>query len=254
MKYDIDYIEFWATGHCNLNCKGCSSCSPISDKWFLDRGSIYKDLLKLKELSIVIHNITILGGEPLLHPGLMEIMDAVKNVYPDSRLGIITNGLLLLEMSSQFWDACIKYNVKFSVTCFPIMSEKMMQGIEEKLTECHLEYRLTRKIQFNKILTTDHTGDIQKISKVCGCNKAYNLKNGKISRCTVPMAMPILNAKFNAGMIETGTYDIYNANDGADIIDFLNQLNDSCRNCSAHPIKVMWETAAEKPALSDWII
>lgn len=36
MKYEIEYIEFWATGHCNLNCKGCSSCSPISEPWYLD--------------------------------------------------------------------------------------------------------------------------------------------------------------------------------------------------------------------------
>ncbi len=254
MKYHIDYIEFWATGHCNLNCKGCSSCSPLSEEWFLDSSSIHKDLLKLKELSITIHNITILGGEPLLHPKLNEIMDAVKDVYPDSRLGVITNGLLLLKMSPQFWDICVKYNVKFNVTCFPVMSDKMMHGIEEKLKECHLEYRLTRKKQFNKILTTDHTEDIHKISKACGCNKAYNLKNGKISRCTVPMAMPILNKRFNAGMIELGIFDIYSAKDGAEIIDFLNQLNDSCKNCSAHPIKVKWEKVVKEPELSDWII
>lgn len=62
MKYEIDYIEFWATGHCNLNCKGCSSCSPIAEKWFLDLKSIRRDLMRLKELDINIHNITILGG------------------------------------------------------------------------------------------------------------------------------------------------------------------------------------------------
>ena len=117
-----------------------------------------------------------------------------------------------------------------------------------------MDCRLTIKKRFNKILTQNHTGDIQKIIEACGCNHAYNLKDGKVARCTVPMAMPILNARFNAGMLETGTYDIYTAKSGAEIMDFFSKPNESCRNCSAKPIKVDWEKADAQPQLSDWII
>lgn len=254
MKYEIDYIEFWATGHCNLNCKGCSSCSPIAEKWFLDLKSIRRDLMRLKELDINIHNITILGGEPLLHPELLKIMDAVKEVYPDARLGLITNGLLLMQMPCEFWNACVKYNAKLSITCFPVMSEDLRCKIKEKLQNEKLDYHMTNKKRFNKILTQDHTGDIQEITEACGCNHAYNLKDGKVARCTVPMAIPILNARFNAGMLETGTYDIYAARSGAEIIDFFSKLNEACKNCSAKPMKVDWEKADDQPQLSDWII
>lgn len=254
MKYEIDYIEFWATGHCNLNCKGCSSCSPIAEKWFLDLKSIRRDLMRLKELDINIHNITILGGEPLLHPELSKIMDAVKEVYPDARLGLITNGLLLMQMPCEFWNACVKYNAKLSITCFPVMSEDLRCKIKEKLQNEKLDYHMTNKKRFNKILTQDHTGDIQEITEACGCNHAYNLKDGKVARCTVPMAIPILNARFNAGMLETGTCDIYAARSGAEIIDFFSKLNEACKNCSAKPMKVDWEKADDQPQLSDWII
>lgn len=254
MKYEIDYIEFWATSHCNLNCKGCSSCSPIAKKWFLDLKSMRRDLMRLNELDIDIHNITILGGEPLLHPELSKIMDIVKEVYSDARLGLITNGLMLMQMPCEFWNACAKYNAKLSITCFPVMSEDLRRKIEEKLQNEKLDYDITNKKRFNKILTQNHTGDIQKITDACGCNHAYNLKDGKVARCTVPMAMPILNARFNARMLETGTYDIYTAKSGAEIIDFFSKPNESCRNCSAKPIKVDWEMADAQPQLSDWII
>lgn len=254
MSCQIDYIEFWATGHCNLGCKGCSSCSPIAQEWFLDVESIERDLSRLNELDIKIDNITILGGEPLLHPDLVSIMEAVKKVYPESRLGIITNGLLLLQMPETFWNACVNYDVKFSVTCFPVMSKDVKQNIKMIFCDKKLEYRLTDKKWFNKILVKNNQEDLASIIRSCGCNKAYNLKGGEVSRCTVPMAVPLLNQCFNAGMIEGGRLDIYSVQSGKEIIDFLETPNESCRNCSAHPIKVEWEKSDNPPKLSDWII
>ena len=66
----IDYLEFWATKHCNLNCKGCSSCSPISEEWYLQTEVLRKDLNRLNRLGISVTNINILGGEPLISPKL----------------------------------------------------------------------------------------------------------------------------------------------------------------------------------------
>lgn len=254
MKYEINYLEFWATGHCNLNCKGCSSCSPLSAPWFLLPEQIKKDLLKIRELDIEIRNITILGGEPLLHPKIVKIIEYVKEVYPMARVGLITNGLLLLQMNEQFWKTCVKYNVKFNITCFPVMDSTLRKAIVKKLKEVNIEFHLTNKKKFNKILTQNHNNDINEIIKMCGCNKAYNLKDGKLSRCTVPMVIPVLNKKFNAEMIEGGMIDIYSVHSGSEIIDFLNKPNETCKNCSPSPIKVEWERAGKHPQLTDWII
>lgn len=254
MKYRMDYLEFWATRHCNLNCRGCSSCSPLSAPWFLEPEQIKEDLLRLRKLNIEIYNITILGGEPLLHPDLIKIIKYVKGVYPAARIGLITNGLLLLQMNEQFWTTCSRYNVKFNVTCFPVMDKVTQKAIAEKCIKEKLEFHLTIKKKFNKILTQNHDNDIKEILKMCGCNKAYNLKDGKLSRCTVPMIVPILNEKFNAGMLEGGMIDIYSVHSGSEIIDYLNRPNKACKNCSPSPIKVMWEKAGECSQLKDWII
>lgn len=210
--------------------------------------------MRLRQLDIDIRNITVLGGEPLLHPKLTTIMDSINYVYPKARMGIITNGLLLLQMNALFWETCVGYNVKFNVSCFPVLSDEKINAIVDKLDELSLEWRITKKRKFNKILTQNHNDNIDKVIEACGCNQAYNLKKGKISRCTVPMSMPLLNKVFHAGMIENGLFDIYAAQSGQEIIDFLSKPNEACRNCSSSPIKVEWERAGETPQLSDWVI
>lgn len=254
MKYNIDYTEFWAVKHCNLNCKGCSSCSPIAEPWYLDVGTLKRDLQRLLELEISIHNISILGGEPLLHPRITELFDTVKSIYPDCNLGLLTNGLLLLEMKGEFWTSCQRNDVKLNITCFPVMNDRTRRRIAELVEHYGLRYHLTDKKRFNKILVRNNTASIEEITESCGCNRAYNLYDGYMSRCTVPMAVPILNHYFHADMIEDGKINIYDVRDGGEIVEYLSKPNRSCKNCSAFPIKTEWERAGDKPQLEDWLI
>ena len=249
---DLDYIEFWATTHCNLHCRGCSSCSPIAETCFLSESQLAFDLQRLKSLGINIRNINILGGEPLLHPNICDLFRCVKNIYPDCGLGILTNGFLLPQMDHFFWECCKQLNVKINVTCFPVMSAEIRDAIIQKISSFKLAYHVTEKKRFNKILTLNNNSSIAEIQKQCGCKNAYNLNNGYVSRCTVPMVVGNLNRKFGCDFIETGKLNIHTST-GEEILKFLETPNDSCRNCSAHPIKVSWATTA-CPQLSDWVI
>lgn len=251
--YTIDYIEFWAVKHCNLNCKGCSSCSPIAEKWFLDIERLKNDLKRLSDLKIEIKNIAVLGGEPLLHPHIDKIFDVVKEVYPECSLELLTNGLLLPKMPETFWLNCEKNKVKIKVTCFPIMNQPVRDEIEQLLNRHKLSYHLTDKKRFNKILVLNNQEPIEKVIENCGCNNAYNLLEGNVSRCTVPMAVLALNEVYGAGFIEEGRLDIYHATAG-EIIKFLRTPNESCRNCTSRTRKVLWEKASDSPLLSDWVI
>lgn len=249
----IDYIEFWATKHCNLNCRGCSSCSPISEEWFLEADKLIMDLNRFIELGIEFSNINILGGEPLLHPEITTLFDVVKNIYPDCNLGILTNGLLLKHMNSCFWSKCKEHNVVIKVTCFPIFSEDEISSIEQMINRYGIEYKITRKKKFNKILMEDNPSKIDEIIKACGCNHAYNLYDGFISRCTVPMITELFNSYFDTSLNTTGRLNIYESS-ADEIIQFLSLPNASCINCSAYPQKVNWEKAKLIPNKNDWLI
>ena len=249
----IDYIEFWATKHCNLNCKGCSSCSPVSEEWYLSPEKLEKDLNRLKDLEIDFNNINILGGEPLLHPHIADLFDVVKKVYPYCNLGILTNGLLLWKMNSGFWEKCVENEVNLKVTCFPVLSEEEITQLEYIMKQYDIEYQLTRKVRFNKILIENNSSSMEEIIQACGCNNAYNLYDGFVSRCTVPMITELLNKKFGTKLNITGKLNIYEATPD-EIIKFLATPNQSCMNCSAKPLKVAWEKAGSSPSKSDWFI
>ena len=249
----IDYLEFWATKHCNLNCKGCSSCSPISEEWYLETEALKKDLNRLKGLGISVANINILGGEPLLHPRIVDLFSVVKQIFPDCNLGLLTNGLLLRKMKEEFWNSCVENNIKLKITCFPIFPEDDIEQIEQILNQYGIEYQLTRKIRFNKILIENNPSSMEEIIQACGCNNAYNLYDGYVSRCTVPMITERLNSKFGTRLNTDGKLNIYEAT-AEDIISFLSTPNKSCTNCSAFPQKVVWEKAGNYPSKEDWII
>ncbi len=249
----IDYIEFWATKHCNLNCRGCSSCSPISKEWYLDPEKLQQDLVRLRDLDIKVNNINILGGEPLLHPYLVDLLDVVKNVYPQCNLGILTNGLLLHKMGPLFWSKCIEHSIKIKITWFPVTTEEDITKLEEDLKKRGIDYHITRKTKFNKILVENNKSSMESIVRACGCNNAYNLYDGCVSRCTVPMVVGAFNDYFGARLIDCGRLNIYEATT-EEVLDFLSKPNQSCMNCSAHPQKVFWEKAEKRPSKNDWII
>ena len=67
-------VEFPVVYHCHLNCAGCDHFSPLAEKYFMPTEVFEKDILRLKELTKGnMDAITLLGGEPLLHPDIETV-------------------------------------------------------------------------------------------------------------------------------------------------------------------------------------
>ncbi|MGC0418101.1 radical SAM protein [Embleya sp. AB8] len=90
--------------HCNLRCRSCSHLSPVLPAWFADPARIARDLTELARVYSCSH-IKILGGEPLLHPDLVEIVAAVRASGITDRVTVCTNGLLLPTVDVALWAA-----------------------------------------------------------------------------------------------------------------------------------------------------
>ncbi len=183
----------------------------------------------------------------------MDLIDVVKQEFPNCSLGLLTNGLLLKSMKESFWNSCVKNDVKLKITCFPIFSEDDIKQIEQMLNQYGVEYHITRKIKFNKILIENNKSSMEEIIQACGCNNAYNLYDGHVSRCTVPMIADLFNRKFGTHLNTDGKLNIYEST-ADDILSFLSTPNKSCTNCSAFPQKVSWERTGKVPSKEDWII
>jgi hypothetical protein len=90
-------LEMNVSYGCNLQCEYCTHL-----------GRFMKGVVTLDELlfwyrswntKIRPSNVRIMGGEPLLHPELEKIIYETKEHWKDSNVELITNGLLLPQMS-----------------------------------------------------------------------------------------------------------------------------------------------------------
>ena len=69
----LEKIDIHITDHCNLNCKGCTHFSPLSEEFYLNPVNFRADLARFAALTgAQLGQMFLLGGEPLLHPHLTE--------------------------------------------------------------------------------------------------------------------------------------------------------------------------------------
>ena len=89
--FNLDYSEFYITNVCNLNCTRCNRYNNYAFSGHLnwdDHAEEYRQWSKKLNISC----IGILGGEPLLNPGLEKWIRGVSDLWPTSTIQILTNG------------------------------------------------------------------------------------------------------------------------------------------------------------------
>jgi len=99
---------------CNLSCTGCIS---LSDR-LRDGIAPYSDIQKWANAWASKINpavITIFGGEPCLHPDLIDICRLVRDTWPASAIRLITNGYLLDNFDSAAWFEFNNFEMQISV-------------------------------------------------------------------------------------------------------------------------------------------
>ena len=99
---------------CNLSCAGCISLSDLPRKGIAKTDEI---LSWIKEWSSVIQPqvVAIFGGEPCLHPDLVDICKQVRVQWPDSIIRLITNGYLLDNFDCAEWFNLGRFEIQVSV-------------------------------------------------------------------------------------------------------------------------------------------
>lgn len=93
----IPYIETHIADECNLKCAGCSHFSGLSEVRHKDIDDFQREFKRLAEIE-EIQTIRIMGGEPLLNPDFMDYLRIARRFFPDSRVVLVTNGLLFLRL------------------------------------------------------------------------------------------------------------------------------------------------------------
>lgn len=105
---EIDYLRISLTDRCNLRCGYCLGSGPV--RWLPE-----ETLLTDEELCTVvsaaaelgISRLKLTGGEPLLRPGLPELVRRLYEIPGIGDITLTTNGLLLSAQAEQLAEAGI---------------------------------------------------------------------------------------------------------------------------------------------------
>ncbi|MBQ9003524.1 MAG: 4Fe-4S cluster-binding domain-containing protein [Eggerthellaceae bacterium] len=141
-KLDVQVCD-----HCNLRCAGCLHFAPLAGERFLDLEEYERDLEQLAAVDRVagyFDAIVLMGGEPLLHPRIVDVMRSTRHFLPGEYVSLCTNGLLLRRMDDAFWDTLTECAIELAISPYPI----------------HMDYVELAEYARSKGAKTFFTGDI----------------------------------------------------------------------------------------------
>jgi MoaA/NifB/PqqE/SkfB family radical SAM enzyme len=219
-----------------------------------------RDCIRLAELTGGrVTDICILGGEPLLHPHITDVLDISRKYFPVDRIYIVTNGILLPKQPESFWQNCIKNNIEIEISLYPVKLD--LNRIKE-LTESYgikLGLRGDPKIQKRTWLfqPLDLYGkqDIVKSHTLCElANFCFQLIDGKLYQCETTAFIGYFNKYFNKDLqiSENDYIDIYKAKNLTEILDFLCSPMPFCRYCKTKDVDfVDWNKS--KKEITEWV-
>ena len=112
---------------CNLNCSYCDTRYSCEQQEYKEM-SLYDILVEV--LSYGVPRVTLTGGEPLIHPGVKDLIKSL--VANDIEVNIETNGAVDLDEFIEF-----KYNSK---VVFTMDYKCKSSGMEDKMILSNLEF------------------------------------------------------------------------------------------------------------------
>ena len=91
-KYVFDRLEFYITNVCNLTCNGCNRYNNYKFSGFWPWAEA-EPVLRAWAEKIDVRHPVILGGEPLLHPDIVNWITGLRKIFPNySGVQVQSNG------------------------------------------------------------------------------------------------------------------------------------------------------------------
>lgn len=259
LNFGVQIVE-----HCNLNCKQCNHFSPVAEEEYLDVNSFKRDCDRLSELfDGEMTSMTLTGGEPLLHPQIIDFMRIAREAFPVGKIMLMTNGLLLPTMPESFLDACRKYEVVIETTCYPVKFdyagfEKIAESKGVEYIPFDLDHYTQQKTY--PILSKVHSrqvdsGICRRNFLNCGIAHCTGLKKGRLYPCPLAYNAPHLIKHFNLDirLSEKDGVDIYSVKTGEELLAKLSRPIPFCLYCDVTDKSITCDWGISKKDRYEWL-
>jgi organic radical activating enzyme len=258
--HQLDSLDIMIAYSCNLACQGCISISDLPRDGIEPYENIVEQINRWKSV-ISPKMIVIFGGEPCLHPKLIEICKHVRAAWPDAVIRLITNGYLLDNFDADHWFDLGKIEIQVSIHRKDhehVLNQKIKNILTKRkpwTVSTHHETDRHKQVQWQhnsvsiyKSIFKDFVVPYQHshnqilpwnsnpsdAHKICGAPNTPILYKGKLYKCpAVANAIDITKQNWFK-------YQAVDANDN--LTDFVNSIGvpePVCGQCPAQPQAVI---------------
>lgn len=226
IMYNNFGVEYHLVDSCNLNCAGCSHYSSLLvEKVCVSIETIVNDLGLLKtKVGDNLKWLRLLGGEPLLHPQICDCLNAIRELFPNTNISLVTNGLLLEKMPQEFYNACLNCRIEICITDYGIID---LQSTIKKLKDIGINVRRYRNSSVWHYQHIRLTGERIDCLKKCAYKRiCNNYRDGKIYLCPHIAYIEYFNKRFdkNIHLDETDYIDLNDVNSFEELIEKLRNV------------------------------
>ncbi len=259
-KFFLNYFCTSIVSHCNLNCRYCDHFVPLAKERYFSVEELSKHFKKLSS-EIEVSSIGIMGGEPLLHPNIKEILKMFRNIfpYPRTNLAIYTNGIKLNSMGEDFWECCNKNKIHIFISKFPLNIDFSQSFKNAKKYNVIVRYYGAKtgeyKTMYKMALDLSGSQNYEEMHKVCW-QKGFctYFQDGRLYKCTTVGNIQNFNTYFNKNLeVTTEDYiDIYKIKNIKKIKQYFDNPIPFCKYCNipAQVDKLPFEIS--KRNINDW--
>lgn len=215
-------LEIMAAHGCNLTCRSCTHASPVlRPKDIADPDATRRDLTRLAQWYRT-ERVKLLGGEPLLHPDLVALTEAVRASGITETVTVVTNGVLLPRQGPEFWAAVDEIWVSVYPGHEPPEDEvARWRSLAERFG---VQVTIQRYDQFRESHSeygTEDTHLVRRIFDTCDVVnlwRCHTVINGVFYKCPEGYFLPVLRGEEpRDGLVLTDEGDA-----GERLLDYLN--------------------------------
>lgn len=252
----IPRLEVNIIDGCNLNCKGCTHFSSIYAKDSVYDLEIFRhDLMRLRAVGRFVR-LRLLGGEPLLVDNLYDYVDVTRNIFPETDIEIVTNGLLIPGLSDEKLQKIKELRAGFIISPYT-PTVKIMGRIAEKLDKNRVWWRVEgspiKEFTRNITLTDGHDGELS--AQNCLSAGCTFFRNGKIYKCPSEGLIDELFKYYHCDLqVERSNISIYE--EPQKVYESIKNISikpvSMCSFCSSKLEFIPWQVK-KNPVLDDWL-
>ena len=243
MKKNLEScIEIYITNECNLTCSNCNRFNNYDFQGHYH----WKDNANAIEAwskRITAPIVTIIGGEPSLHPELQQWTEGIASAWPDVPVMIQSNGLIPV-VNFPWWNtSCKKFpNIGNGIA---VHSTKLNKVLPKKW---NINGGFFDAWEFTECAVVDQgdyfdvrNSDPESAFAYCSMKHSHTIFQGKLYKCPTTAVLPKFAKQYsvNLSTVQQNLLDQYQALEpncsDQDLENFINTRHSSIPQCSLCP-------------------